>query len=891
MAKNKIYYIDGYHGGIHGHMPPGCWRDIIEALKSYPEWKISLDIEAESWDYLQERDSMAYMEIREMLKDQSVASRLEMVAGSYGQPYGWVIDGESNIRHIQMGIAAIRKHFPWLEIKTYAVQEPCWTSALPQILRSFQFERAVLKNPSTAWAGYSAGFDAEVLFWEGPDGSRIKTAPRYGCEELVKLWETESVNAEKPFIDKCIAAGIPHPAGMILQDLGWPAKPRLVDDGTAGGRASRAHVIYTTWREYFEHVANEPHQIWKVSQEDFHGALPWGEQLLAKMSCKIRQGEVMVLNAERLYALACVVCDFPVTSSHPVQLLQRESHVETRLSASLDLAWHHLLLAQHHDAWICAAMERGEENWAWEASAHIYAAEESAMRVTRASMAAISKYACGTWESDWEPLIISGDQEIVCVANLLARAEYRTAAVEVTSRPGVQSFRVYDGDRLLESQYKPTRLYDDGSKNAGILLFNVYFAGFGAKVIRIESSKENDVYVGDGSVHASAADDFAYLESDYYKITFDLGKGGTIASLYDKRRGTEVVRQDDDYRFNEYRGYFINEGIFLSSASQRAKAQLLSDGPIEAALEIYGRIGGVNFTQQVSIAKGDEKISINVVFHFPTHTYIGDPHEIHPSDSKEDGHRSYHDARYKLNAYFPTSFAQKRIYKDAAFDVCESKLENTHFQCWNEIKHNILVGWVDACDDEQGLTIMANHTTSYLHGDGFPLALTLAWGWDGGFWWGQRQLEGEMSMAYAIVPHTGDYRKGDIWHTYQKMIHQPIARRSAGCTVSSAVDETMSINPLELLTVGSPVELSAAYMDTDGRLLVRLFNPGASTVARITMEAFEDIIVEQIELDGRCISHLAPTFTDGRYAVQLQMPAFSIRTLRIWVDIRLPSEE
>ena len=126
----KYYAIDGYHGGKYGHMPPGAFQDILECLKRHPDWKLSLDIEPESWEELQRRDPRAYAQFYELLKDTSTCARLEIVAGTYAQPYAWLTDGESMIRHLKYGLSAIARHFPWIRVTTYAVQEPCWTSAL-----------------------------------------------------------------------------------------------------------------------------------------------------------------------------------------------------------------------------------------------------------------------------------------------------------------------------------------------------------------------------------------------------------------------------------------------------------------------------------------------------------------------------------------------------------------------------------------------------------------------------------------------------------------------------------------------------------------------------------------------------------------------------------------
>ena len=159
-------------------MPVGAWRDILNTLRDIPQWKLCFDIEAPTWDVVLRDDPEAYRELKNYLEQQSLDSRIEMVAGTFSQPYGWAISGESNIRQLTRGGELIRRHFSKTTITTYAVQEPCWASALPQILLSLGFTGAVLKDPGTAWAGYSAGFDAELVSWTGPDGSAIATVPR-----------------------------------------------------------------------------------------------------------------------------------------------------------------------------------------------------------------------------------------------------------------------------------------------------------------------------------------------------------------------------------------------------------------------------------------------------------------------------------------------------------------------------------------------------------------------------------------------------------------------------------------------------------------------------------------------------------------------------------------
>lgn len=98
---NKAYFVDGYHGGIKGHKPLGSWADVIRRLELIPAWKLCLDIEPISWDVLHRTDPRSYDAIRRHLLANGT-SRVEMVAGSYAQPFGWVIGGESNIRHLRL---------------------------------------------------------------------------------------------------------------------------------------------------------------------------------------------------------------------------------------------------------------------------------------------------------------------------------------------------------------------------------------------------------------------------------------------------------------------------------------------------------------------------------------------------------------------------------------------------------------------------------------------------------------------------------------------------------------------------------------------------------------------------------------------------------------------
>ena len=81
-----VYYLDGYHGGVRGHVPAGAWRDILNRLRTIPTWKISLDIEPESLEALRRTDPEVFLEFERLLGDHSPAARVEMAFFRYCRP-------------------------------------------------------------------------------------------------------------------------------------------------------------------------------------------------------------------------------------------------------------------------------------------------------------------------------------------------------------------------------------------------------------------------------------------------------------------------------------------------------------------------------------------------------------------------------------------------------------------------------------------------------------------------------------------------------------------------------------------------------------------------------------------------------------------------------------
>ncbi|GIN71206.1 alpha-mannosidase [Bacillus sp. J14TS2] len=828
MTK-KAYFVDGYHGGVKGHMPLGSWADVLSKMAHNPDWKIGLDIEPISWEVLKRTDPKSYQTLHTYLKDNGSQARVEMLAGSYAQPFGWVIGGESNIRHLIRGKEIIREHFPEAVVDTYATQEPCWSSSFPQILLSLGYKRAVLKNPGTAWGGYAATNPHEIVLWVGPDGSAIPCVPRYESEKLVNCWETEAAHMEEDFVNRSFSLGISHPIGSFLQDLGWPAQPKM----------ENKEVQYVTWREYFEEIVDEPVHQWAFSQEDIRCTLPWGEGTLQKMAREVRSAENKMIQAEKLAVLASVTrgLDYP--------------------DEKFRQAWDELLLSQHHDAWICATTQIGRRNWAWQAGVQSWNAETISRDIIETSMDAF-RMEEGT------------DEAGITVFNTSGMERRDVVEIEIPTPVGTKAVRVTDqqGNERL-SQIVPSRHYQaDDSINAGKLLFQAEVPAMGYRTFTITPI----TYPKRFTDMVQVTPNTVRIETDIYELEIDTARGGVITKVYDKGVKKEFVR-DSAEGLNEYSGYFITEERWVSSTESPVEVMVKENGPLRATVEMKGKMANVDIITTISVINSEKKIDVHVRLHYKEQTWIGDPWDIEPENRRTERRRSHHNDQYKLSALFPVSLDNGKLYKNAAFDVTESRNDHTHFTRWDEIKHTILLHWLDVYDEQQdcGFAIFSDHTTGYSHAKGEPLALTLGWGWEGGFWWGKCPLEGQKEINYSLLPHCGRWDQAGVHQEYSSWAEPFVAMLG-----------TPELDTYSLIQVSDPaIEVTTLLRDGED-VLVRLFNTGPerkTTHVRVNCEVGE---AEKVELDGKFKDSLVmQAGTDGGFETEITLAGFGLSTIRL----------
>jgi alpha-mannosidase len=822
----SYWYVDGYHGGIDGHMPARSLANVLDGLDRFPEWKVSFEIEPYSWAAFAKSDPASIEKMRKHLSVDPLEARIEFVSGAYGQTYAWNINGESNIRQLIYGIAEIHAVFPDVKVDTYAVQEPCWTSCLPQILKSLGYKRAVLDN-STDWGGYHGPtLNADLMHWQGPDGTSISAVPRYACDALIGPATERNAQPSAEYVAQCNAAGIAHPAGTILQDMGWPGKPWRL-----GMSETMFHAIqHATWRQYAEKFAQPPTQTWRASQEDYRVGLVWGASVLQRIAQIVRRGENLLIQAEKLASLANIHAGL----AYP--------------SESLLQSWKYLLRSQHHDVWIVPYNRRPGGSWASEADERFTKIEKTCADI----VADATKSLC---EPDADAITVVNTSGVGGLRLVVLPPKTEFPAAAKPSHMQTQTIRVGDEDCVAFLAAVPPM---------GMATY------------------DNDVALKEFATgHATGnqtPDGKVFLRSDRYELQIDPAHGGAITRLFAFDINRDFVDPQSSRKFGELRGFFGSENAWLSSADKPAKVTLTETGPLRATAKIDGFIGSYPFTTTISLTTGSNRIDFKTNIDFPLDSEpfrgprgqaklrIGEPWQ-RGRDATRSNQRPCYDSSYKLQALFPTSLKNPTLDKNAAFDVCRSTQKSTKFDSWEALRHNVIVNWVDLLDADgsAGLAVFSDHTTAYHHGEDEPLGLVLAYAGVGN--WFDYAMGRKPEVSYAIVPHTGDWAAARLWRELA-MWSEPLVV----CAGRAKVTEPL----IEI--VDSGIELVTLYQQ-GGSTLARFFNADGDAQPVPIMLSPRIKGVDLVELDGR----LTESLKLESNSVQLSMPRFGVRTLRLTI--------
>jgi len=835
MAQAQTaYFIDGYHGGVYGHYPRWQTRFMVEQLMKHPDWKINLEIEPETWDSVKVYDLEAYEMFKSALDNPSFRNRIEIVNPSYAQSYFFNTSGESIIRQFSYGMKKTKEHFPSLDFLTYSSEEPCFTSALPQILKSFGFKYASLKNPNTCWGGYVRAFGGEKVNWIGPDGSGIQTVPRYRVESLEhgSTWQTTAWRSTVDYIHACLGDSIAHPVGMCLQDAGWRGGPWL-----GSGENSYQPTVYTLWREYFQSVSTEPaSESWRLSQEDIQVSLVWGSQVLQRLAQQVRAAENKVVAAEKIASMHSFYEGTPYPSS------------------AFDNAWRTLLLSQHHDCWIVPYNGTPGDTWADKTKRWTDFTHHISDSIITASLP----------QALDQTTAPHGDY--LRLFNTVEHPRREIVAIPLSGKAGNNL-----GIRDRKGNWMTTQLTWNPEEERHELLFLSDVPSLGYNTYRLVDRKTKR---GKGNSSISKGEDNTYrIVTNFYEIIFDASRGGIVKSLKAIKLGAkEFVQSESERSFNELRGFFYEENAFISSKDKPATVEVVADGPLQVQIAIKGYIDVHPFRQVITLYQHDPRIDFDLSIDWKGNPGIGKYSQAH-NYKAEDPEKAFYNDRYKLLALFPLSLVSPKVYKDAPFDVTESQLEDTYFNRWDSIKNNVVLNWVDVEDTngDYGLALLTDHTTSYAFGKDNVLGLNLQYS-GVGLWGRDYKLTGPLRLRYALLPHEGEWDENGL-NTHVLKWNTPVF-----ATLIPEEPKTWERSWIEVRKDGW--EVSSIQM-VDGDFLLRLFNGAGDDSSGDVVVDGRVAKAELVELSGATRETLPFVTSEGRSTISLSMPRFGIRTIKL----------
>jgi hypothetical protein len=338
-GTQPLYMLTYDHGGLVLWGTEHFARYLHSAtdwLSRYPGFKIGLDNEAYTYDFLSRNDTVLLNEIRNDLN--KFSGRFGIGTCTYGQPLSQFINEESNIRQIGYAIETDRELLH-VEPSVYLMSEHAMHSQIPQILNGFGFKGAIMRTHFMMY-GYNPTYQSPIGWWTGRDGSRIPAIPTYKGEGSGFGWVTE---------DNLILTRYPGPECKepmeAFREKFRDIHPLLATRADDSGLRQEGLVKEVEGNPDFKWLLLEeifrtfpaPLDEYRTLPDDFHVRMPWGYcgNEIWNMS---RRAEARVLTAERLAAL---------------ELLSGGKDHEPEL----EKAWKNLLVAQHHDIQICGILE------------------------------------------------------------------------------------------------------------------------------------------------------------------------------------------------------------------------------------------------------------------------------------------------------------------------------------------------------------------------------------------------------------------------------------------------------------------------------------------------------------------------------------------------------
>jgi Glycosyl hydrolases family 38 N-terminal domain len=146
-------------------------QKTFDLLEQWPELKVCLDFDSYAYEVMADEDAAF---VYSKLKGYVDTGRIELVGGTYSQPFPEVISWLSNILQYVEGRSVVRKIFG-REVDSFIAEEIAFHPQMPQLLRLCGFAYASLEIQNT---GEVRRINRPLIRWRGLDGTEIPAIPQ-----------------------------------------------------------------------------------------------------------------------------------------------------------------------------------------------------------------------------------------------------------------------------------------------------------------------------------------------------------------------------------------------------------------------------------------------------------------------------------------------------------------------------------------------------------------------------------------------------------------------------------------------------------------------------------------------------------------------------------------
>jgi alpha-mannosidase len=636
--------------------------DAMEMADRPPHVKTCVNLDARAYEFMAEK----FPEVTERLKPYLAAGKVELIGGTYGQPMGTTISGESNIRQIVMGREVIRKSLGY-DMATFLEEEEFTHPQIPQMANLAGFRYASLAQLDTWGRAGCPRQDLNAVGWQGIDGTVIPCVPKnalFGyAPDLKKL--TASADFRK-------LAGLGKPLIFAWEEFGWESPEQPAYLSAPDRYRALEGLEFVTLKEYLDKYGSQGKETIFLPMDAWNKSLTWG---LGGDQVRIldRKIDALLLAAELFDGIAAAL-------GRPTQ------------AAGLDKAWRDLLASQSHDVGLCeysrwqgdrmAPFERIEDrhNFTWGAIGynHLDAAEKQG----RAVLDDVLAYIGGRVNT-------GGNRHGELAAIVFNPHAWPRTGLTSTGRiyplpARTQDVVVVDRD----GRAVPSQIVRDEKHPAGGL--SVAEVAFEAKEIPPAGYDTYYLSFSPKSVPPAATglkvdESNLTLENEFVRVRLDPATGG-VASLAAKPSGREMLDPAGGAfprftgRPNPNLSTRPKPPAFYDSGSSKAQTDWLAKGPLWATLRAQHSWQYLTFETRVTLAAGSPYIEVvsRLLALVPPHS------DVAPADIKEG---------YWFS--FAPGFPVTRILRDYPFGIEETRNPTFH-----------ALTFVDLLGESQGLLLL-----------------------------------------------------------------------------------------------------------------------------------------------------------------------------------------